>query len=71
MSKFHAGLFSSYFSSVYSTEQIELETSTLGKSIFNFSNNVIFSVRDVYRHSLALKDVWFIGSGDLLGYFLY
>ncbi|KAL4097518.1 hypothetical protein QTP88_022290 [Uroleucon formosanum] len=45
-----ANLFSKYFSSVFSDNQLNLDTSSLGIKSFDLPNNVNFTVENVYKH---------------------
>lgn len=66
-----ANLFSTYFSSVYIAEQIDLNASTLGIPTFDLPSHVSFSADDVFHRLLALKGEWSIGPDGLSGHFLY
>lgn len=48
-----ADFFSVYFFSIYSSKRIHLQTSTLNICTFDFPNNVILLIGDVYRYLLA------------------
>jgi len=49
---------SDYFSSVYSTEHIDLDAINLDISSYDLPNNADFSVEVVFRTLSALKGVW-------------
>lgn len=66
-----ANLFSTYFSSVYSVEKVDLVTDDMGISTFDLPNKVTLSVREVFRQLLVLRNDWSIGPDGLSGHFLY
>ncbi|KAL5236875.1 hypothetical protein ACI65C_004285 [Semiaphis heraclei] len=50
-----ANSFSQYFSSVFSDNQLNLDTSSLGIKSFDLPNNVNFTVENVYKHLTDLR----------------
>lgn len=66
-----ANLFSSYFSSVYSTEHMDPDIKKLDTPTFDLPNNATFNVDDVFRSLSTLKGVWSIGPDGLSGHFLF
>lgn len=66
-----ANLFSSYFSSVYTSEVIDLDPPNDISLNFDLPNNIIFSEDDVFRGLSALRNVQSIGPDGLPGEFLF
>jgi len=64
-------LFSMYFSSVFSDNQLNLDTSSLGIKSFDLPNNVNFTIENVYKHLTDLHGKWSIGPDGLSGEYLY
>jgi len=56
-----AELFSTYFSSVYSSQKVVLNVDELGISSFDLPSNVAFSVNDVFDKLSSLRGVRSIG----------
>jgi hypothetical protein len=66
-----ANLFSSYFSSVYTSEVIDVDQPNDVSLNFDLPNNIIFSEDDVFRGLFVLRNVQSIGPDGLSGEFLF
>lgn len=64
-------MFSDYFSSFYSTDCPDIDSSKLGVSTFDLPNNVYFSVDDVFHSLSDLHGIWTVGPDELAGNFLF
>jgi len=56
-----ANLFSNYFSSVHTTDPIDVDVSKLGIPNFYFPSKVVYTVDDVFHTLLSLYDMWSVG----------
>ncbi|KAL4132430.1 hypothetical protein QTP88_009582 [Uroleucon formosanum] len=66
-----ANLFSKYISSVFSDNQLNLDTSSLGIKSFDLPNNINITVENVYKHLTDLHGNWSIGPDGLSGEYIY
>jgi hypothetical protein len=66
-----AELFSTYFSSMYSSQKVALNVDELGISSFDLPSNVAFSVNDVFDKLSSLRGVRSIGPDGFSGDFLF
>jgi hypothetical protein len=60
-----------YFFSVFSDNQLNLDTSSLGIKTFDLPNNVNFIVENVYKHLSDLHGHWSIEPNGLSSEYLY
>lgn len=66
-----AELFSSYFSSVYSSTAIDLDLDTLNILGFDLPSNINLSINDVYHGLSKLWDNWSVGPDSICGELLF
>lgn len=66
-----AELFSSYFSSVYSSNNFAIDTEKLGLTTNDLPNNINFSVDEVCEYLITMRGNWSVGSNGLCGEFIY
>lgn len=59
-----------YFSSVFSDDRFDLDTTSLGIKSFDLFNNVNFTIESVYKHLSDLHDNWAVNPDGLSGEYL-